>query len=241
MTMKYLAIGSNPKTAKSDLEGEYLTAIMYMAPADTVEGINVCPTAELAGCKSACLYGAGRGAMSNVQQARIRKTIAFRDNPVAFVDQLGKDIEWAQRKANRDGVKLAVRLNGTSDVAWENQKGSNGLNLMETYPEVQFYDYTKLPNRKVPANYHLTVSYSEANLAYAYKAANTFHNLAVVFEKDLPDTFLGRRVVDGDKNDLRFLDPAKVVVGLKAKGPAKKDTTGFVIRSQEAVIIAVAA
>lgn len=236
MTMKYLAIGSNPKTAKSDLEGEYLTAIMYMAPADTVEGINVCPTAELAGCKSACLYGAGRGAMSNVQQARIRKTVAFRDDSVAFVDQLGKDIEWAQRKANRDGVKLAVRLNGTSDIAWEHQKGSNGLNLMDTYPEVQFYDYTKLPNRKVPTNYQLTVSYSEANLAYALKASKTTHNIAVVFEKDLPDIFLGRRVVDGDKNDLRFLDPANVIVGLKAKGPAKKDTTGFVIRSYKAAI-----
>ena len=166
----------------------------------------------------------------------MRKTIAFRDDSVAFVDQLGKDIEWAQRKADRDGVKLAVRLNGTSDVAWENQKGSNGLNLMDTYPEVQFYDYTKLPNRKVPANYQLTVSYSEANLAYALKASKTAHNIAVVFEKDLPDIFLGRRVVDGDKNDLRFLDPVSVVVGLKAKGPAKKDTTGFVIRSKEASI-----
>ena len=227
--MKLLSIGSNAKTIKSDKGGEYLTAIMYMAPADTVEGINVCPTAELAGCKNACLYKAGMGSFSNVQKARMAKTIAFRDNPVAFVDQLADDIRKGIKKATKNGVELAVRLNGTSDIAWENQKGSNGLNLMETFPETQFYDYTKLPNRKVPANYHLTVSYSEANLAYASKAARTEHNLAVVFRKNLPEFFLGRKVIDGDKNDLRFKDLANVVVGLIAKGPAKKDTTGFVI------------
>ena len=227
--MKYLTIGTNYKTQKSDAKGEYLTAIMYMAPADSVEGINVCPTAELAGCKAACLNTAGRGAMNTVQTARARKTIAFRDNPVAFVDQLADDIKKGIRKATKAGVKLAVRLNGTSDIAWENQKGSNGLSLMDTFPDTQFYDYTKLPNRKVPANYDLTVSYSEANLAYASKAARTVHNLAVVFGKTLPDHFLGRRVVNGDETDLRFLDDRNVVVGLTAKGRAKKDTSGFVI------------
>jgi hypothetical protein len=103
------------------------------------------------------------------------------------------------------------------------------LTLMETFPEIQFYDYTKLPGRKVPANYHLTVSYSEANLAYASKVARTPHNIAVVFRKELPEFFLGRKVINGDKNDLRFKDLANVVVGLTAKGPAKKDTSGFVI------------
>jgi len=227
--MKYLSIGSNAKTIKSDKGGEYLTAIMYLAPADIVDGINVCPTAELAGCKLACLYKAGMGSFSNVQQARVNKTIAFRDNQVAFVDQLADDIKKGIKKATKKGVELAVRLNGTSDIAWENQVGSNGLNLMETFPEIQFYDYTKLPGRKVSANYHLTVSYSEANLAYASKVARTPHNIAVVFRKDLPEFFLGRKVINGDKNDLRFKDLANVVVGLTAKGPAKKDTSGFVI------------
>ena len=234
--MKYLSIGSNAKTIKSDKGGEYLTAIMYMAPADTVEGINVCPTAELAGCKNACLYKAGMGSFSNVQKARMAKTIAFRDNQVAFVDQLADDIRKGLKKAAKNGVELAVRLNGTSDIAWENQKGSNGLNLMDTFPDTQFYDYTKLPGRKVPANYHLTVSYSEANLAYASKAARTEHNLAVVFRKNLPEFFLGRKVIDGDKNDLRFKDLANVVVGLVAKGPAKKDTSGFVIDGYAGII-----
>ena len=227
--MKYLAIGNNTKTIKSDKGGEYLTAILYLAPADTVEGVNLCPTAELAGCKSACLYSAGRGAFSNVQAARIRKTIAFRDNPVAFVDTLADDIRKAQRKAGKLGVKLAVRLNGTSDIAWENQLGSNGLSLMDAFPETQFYDYTKLPTRKAPANYHLTASYSASNAKYARKAAATKHNLAVVFRDALPAEYLGRKVVNGDKDDLRFLDPRGVVVGLLAKGKAKRDNSGFVV------------
>lgn len=231
--MKYLSIGNNAKTIKSDKGGEYLTAILYLAPADTVEGINLCPMAEKAGCKQACLYTAGRGAFNNVQQARIRKTIAFRDNPVAFVDQLADDIVKAKRKADKLGVKLAVRLNGTSDIAWENQLDSNGQTLMARFPEIQFYDYTKLPGRRVPANYHLTVSYSEANQAYARKSGKTKHNLAVVFRGELPLKFNGRRVINGDKTDLRFLDRSGVVIGLTAKGPAKKDRTGFVIDTVE--------
>jgi len=227
--MKLLSIGNNAKTIKSDKGGEYLTAILYLAPADIVPGINVCPMAEKAGCKKACLYSAGRGAFTNVQQARIRKTELFRDDPIGFVDQLAVDIVKAKKKADKLGVKLAVRLNGTSDIAWENQKGSNGLSLMDTFPEIQFYDYTKLPGRKVPENYHLTVSYSEASESYAKKVRLYSHNWAVVFKDSLPAKFHGRKVINGDRDDLRFLDPASVVVGLVAKGKAKQDNTGFVI------------
>ena len=228
--MKYLSIGNNAKTIKSDKGGEYLTAIMYLAPADTVKGINLCPTAELAGCKRACLYSAGRGAFNNVQQARIKKTEAFRDDPVSFVDQLADDIKKAAKKALKLGVRLSVRLNGTSDEPWEHHKGSNGLTLMELFPDVQFYDYTKLPGRKVSNNYHLTVSYSGANVKYADKVAKTDHNIAVVFrDSALPDYFLGRRVINGDRDDLRFLDDTGVVVGLYAKGRAKQDNSGFVV------------
>lgn len=227
--MKLLSIGNNAKTIKSDKGGEYLTAILYMAPADIVPGINVCPMADKAGCKQACLYSAGRGAFNNVQQARIRKTEFFRDNPIGFVDQLASDIVKAQKKADKLGVKLAVRLNGTSDIAWENQKGSDGLSLMDQFPDIQFYDYTKLPGRKVPSNYHLTVSYSEASTKYAEKVRLYSHNWAVVFKDSLPESFHGRKVINGDRDDLRFLDPEKVVVGLIAKGKAKQDSTGFVI------------
>ena len=81
---------------------------------------------------------------------------------------------------------------------------------MEMFPEVQFYDYSKLPGRKVPANYDLTVSYSGANKSYARKVAKTPHNISVVFRDRLPETFLGREVINGDENDLRFKDKRNV-------------------------------
>ena len=231
--MKLLAIGSNSKTAKSDnADSGYLTAILYLAPADIVPGINVCPMAALAGCKAACLYSAGRGAFNSVQQARIRKTQAFRDDSVGFVDQLVLDTAEAVRKASKLGKRLAVRLNGTSDIAWEHQYCSDGRTLMECFPNVQFYDYTKLPGRKVPSNYHLTVSYSNANAKYADKVIASDKNTAVVFRTpQLPATFRGRTVINGDTTDLRFLDGHGVVVGLYAKGKAKNDRTGFVVEN----------
>jgi hypothetical protein len=224
--MKYLAIGNNAKTIKSDLGGEYLTAIMYMLP-----NLEVCPMSALAMCDVACLNTAGRGAFNSVQTARSKKTNAFLRDPVAFVDQLKADTRIALRKAARLGVKLAVRPNGTSDIAWENARGSNGLTLMQEFGDVQFYDYTKLPNRKVPSNYHLTVSYSGANRKYAEKSLRTQHNVAVVFrtKESIPEFWNNRRVIDGDRDDLRFLDPTGVIVALYAKGKAKKDSTGFVV------------
>jgi hypothetical protein len=230
-TMKLLTIGTNAKTVKSDKASEYLTAIMYLAPADTVAGVNLCPMAVTAGCRDACLYTAGRGAFSNVQNARIRKTEFFRDNRDGFMRTLVADIEEAQKKASKIGKMLAVRLNGTSDIAWENIR-IDGATLFEIFPDVQFYDYTKLPNRRVPANYNLTISYSEANLLYAAKALKSDKNWAVVFsdKNRIPAEFHGRQVIDGDETDLRFLDAAGVVVGLYAKGQAKKDCTGFVVQ-----------
>jgi hypothetical protein len=236
--MKYLSIGNNAKTIKSDEAGEYLTAIMYMRP-----NLNICPMSELAQCAVACLNTAGRGKMNMIQEARQRKTDMFQADPIAFVDQLKKDVLFALRSATKKGVKLAVRFNGTSDIAWENIKGSNGNTVFQDFPDVQFYDYTKLPNRKVPSNYHLTVSYSGANAKYAAKVLKTEHNIAVVFRKkeSIPAFWNGRRVVDGDRDDLRFLDEKNVIVALYAKGSAKKDTTGFVVDVAENTIAAMAA
>ena len=108
--------------------------------------------------------------------------------------------------------------------------------IMDYFFDVQFYDYTKIVKRAyadLPPNYHLTLSYSEADEEYAEEVlmavADTGVNAAVVFRDRLPDTFKGFRVIDGDKDDLRFLDPKGVVVGLKAKGKAKQDKSGFVI------------
>ena len=228
--MKYLSIGTSPRTIKSDNQGEYLTAIMYMRP-----NIDICAMSTIASCLDGCLDTAGRGAMSNVQAARQRKTDAFMDDPVAFVDQLKADVRKGIKRAAKGGLKLAVRPNGTSDIPFENLPGSNGLTLMEEFPDEIFYDYTKLIGRKVPANYHLTVSYSGANDAFASKVLKSPHNIAVVFDtkkgEQLPWNFNGREVIDGDLTDLRFLDPVGVVIGLRAIGRARDDSSGFVVSS----------
>jgi hypothetical protein len=223
--MGYLAFGNDTKTIKGESEG-VMTGILYLIPDD-----KLCPMAATAGCRNACLVSAGRGRMTNVKAGRLRKTQEYYADPVAFVDTLGKEIALAKKRAERKGMTLAIRLNGTSDIPFEHKRGSDGLSLMDKYPDVQFYDYTKLPTRKVPKNYHLTVSYSEANLFYASKALASPHNVAVVFrDKDqIPETFKGRKVINGDKTDLRFTDPSGVIVALYAKGAAKKDNTGFVI------------
>ena len=227
MSYKLIAINSDAKTKKSNAASdEFVTAIMYMRPDDII-----CAMAETAQCKAPCLNTSGRGGMNSVQSARQRKTDLYHADPVAFVDMLAADITVALRRAKKNGKRLAMRLNGTSDIPWENKRGSNGMTLMEMFPEVQFYDYTKLPGRKVPANYHLTVSYSGANEKYADKVRKTHHNVAVVFRsaETMPEYYMGRRVINGDETDMRFTDPAGVVVGLYAKGKAKKDTSGFVV------------
>lgn len=236
--MDLIRIGRNAKTTKSDAhESGYLTGIMYLAP-DDLAGRTVCPFAKIAGCSDACLNTAGKGGMTNVQQARIRKTQWMHDDWAGFQAKLVKDMRKCQRKAKKEGKRLAIRLNGTSDLQWETfpivVDGVEYANIMTAFPDVQFYDYTKIPTRKnLPTNYRLVYSYSEATQKAATLGANVLnnkpsHNVAVVFRKSLPETFGGRRVIDGDQHDLRFLDPDNVVVGLVAKGPAKRDTSGFV-------------
>jgi hypothetical protein len=231
--LKLLSVGNNAKTIKGD-GSEYLTAILYLAPADLVDGINLCPMAVLAGCKAGCLYSAGRGRMNSVQAARTRKTIFWRDHRDLFLDQLEQDLDRFLAYCQRKGIQACVRLNGTSDIPWENY-----LDMAGRYSAIQFYDYTKTVNRinkPLPKNYHLTLSYSEASARYADMVLdamqnNTGQNMAVVFrDKDsIPPIFHGYPVIDGDKDDLRFLDKRGSVVALYAKGQAKQDQSGFVI------------
>lgn len=227
----------NAKTTKGESLG-YLTAILYLAPSN-LSGRNVCSHAS-EGCIQACLFSAGMGAFANVQDARIAKTRAFFADPKQFVEDLAKDIEAAQRKAQREGLELCVRLNGTSDLPWENLGGQAGVCLMRRFPGVRFYDYTKNPARiraflagRMPENYSLTFSRSECNGETALELAKAGANVAVVFATkkgaDLPATWAGRPVVDGDLHDLRFLDGRGRIVGLRAKGKAKKDESGFVV------------
>jgi hypothetical protein len=177
------------------------------------------------------LNTAGHGKFSNVQQARIRKSLLFLNDQQEFMRQLVEDINKFLKECDRLGKKPALRLNGTSDIQWEHIKVEAHENIFAMFPQIQFYDYTKIPTRKVEhiPNYHLTWSYSEADSKYAALIKNVSNNIAVVFREALPEVFKGFKVIDGDKHDMRFLDETQVVVGLIEKGEAKKDTSGFVI------------
>lgn len=219
---------TNAKTAKNAIHSNYHSAILHLAPFN-LSGYNVCPAASN-GCAMACLNTAGRGAFSSVQNARIRKTKLFYTNRSLFMSQLIKDITSLSSKAKRNGQTPVVRLNGTSDIDWENIEAQDDLTLLDMFPNVQFYDYTKRPDRIVNndyPNYHLTFSMSEVNQAIAKRVLAKGFNVAVVF-KTMPKAYLGRSVISGDEHDLRFLDRHNVIIGLTAKGKAKKDTTGFV-------------
>jgi hypothetical protein len=217
------------KMTKSAKSGVYLPYILHLAPAD-LSGYNTCPKAT-AGCKAACLNTAGMGVFNNVQKARIQKTKYFFEQRREFYAQLIKEISSAERKANKLGKQLTMRLNGTSDLQWENYKMQDGKTIFELFPNVVFYDYTKIEKRqpKPFSNYSLTFSAADGNDNDVAVALQKGMNVAVVFRGDtLPQEWQGKTVIDGDTDDLRFLDPQNVVVGLRAKGKAKKDKTGFV-------------
>ena len=201
---------------------------MHLRPVNT----KICPYQDIAKCKNACLNTAGLGGVyPSIQKARQRKTDLFLNDRDEFMKQLVHDIHKFIRACDRKEKKPAIRLNGTSDIQWE-KIDIDGQNIFEMFPQIQFYDYTKIPTRKVDniSNYHLTWSYSEANEKYAEMFDQVPNNKAVVFRtKDLPSMFRGLKVIDGDTHDMRFLDKPNSVVGLKAKGQAKKDYSGFVI------------
>ena len=221
--MRLLTDGaSNPKTAKSSDYG-YLTGILHLAP-HIQSGYQVCASAS-PGCSSQCLYFQGRGRMSTVQQARIRKTKLWFENREKFLADLIKDVSSLVRRADKNNLKPCVRLNGTSDIRWEN------TGIMDLFPSTTFYDYTKHKNRKrLPKNYSLTFSRSEVTTNEDVdQAINNGMNVAVVFKDRLPLYWNNIPVIDGTTHDLRFLDPKSCIVGLVAKGTAKKDKTGFVV------------
>jgi hypothetical protein len=221
---------ANPKIQKGTKLG-YLSFILHLAPA-TLSGKETCPK-RTAGCTAACLNTAGRGGMFRkgentniIQQARIRKTRMFFEARDAFMAALEADIKLGIRQAAKLGLTPVFRLNGTSDLAWEK------YGIIEKFPQVQFYDYTKVLGRKIAhlQNYHLTFSAADGNDADVAKAVSAGMNVAAVFDK-LPSEYMGREVINADEHDLRFLDPKGVIAGLKAKGRAKKDTSGFVRRT----------
>ena len=243
--MNLLSVG-NPKTLKGMKQG-YNTYILHLAPA-SLSGHNTCPKAT-AGCMAACLNTAGRGGMfkkgentNTIQKARIRKTQLFYSNRDLFMELLVKDINLAIKQSARMGLTPVIRLNGTSDISWEKYPVKMGnvtySNIFAAFGFITFYDYSKVLGRKVNhiSNYSLTFSAADGNDNDVVEAIKQGYNIAMVFNLkktlEMPDYhIIGNKAVpvfNGDESDLRFLDPKGVVVGLYAKGKAKKDTTGFV-------------
>ena len=225
---KSLLSGSNAKLEKGEKMG-WLTLGLSLAPAN-LSGRNFCPHASK-GCTMACLYTSGHGRFDGVKNARLERSRFFLSRRAEFLAQLIAEIRKGEKAAAKKGMKLAVRLNVMSDLPWHN------LIDMSEFPNVQFYDYT--PNIKralqwaageLPANYHVTFSRKEDNSGAVQLAVAAGVNVATVFDA-VPTEYAGRPVVDGDVSDLRFLDQRGVIVGLKAKGDGKKDTSGFVIRT----------
>ena len=236
-----LGIDSNAKTIKGQKLG-VSTGVIYLAPSDESGIANTCPNASK-GCRAACLFTAGHGAMNNVKQARIRKTTTFFTNKQQWINQLKQEIKKETKKANKKSNQFVVRLNGTSDIAWENE------NIIQTEKQTQFYDYTKSFKRMLkfldggmPPNYHLTFSRSENNDVLCDIILQKGGNVAMVFKdhKKVVEAgeyaFMGKtyKVINGDEHDLRFKDPRNCIVALKAKGKARKDLSGFVVDNVKA-------
>jgi hypothetical protein len=223
---------TNAKTVKDAGLDSISNWILYLSPSD-LSGVNICPSAS-AGCRAACLNGAGRGLFDGVQLPRLRKTLYFIKFRTEFINHIDAEISSICNK--NKGKKIIVRLNGTSDLAWEYFKIRDGKNIFELYPNVTFYDYTKVFSRlervRLIKNYHVTFSANELNWSDCIKALNLGINIATVFrDAELPLTYQGYKVISGDAHDFRFLDPREsvgVIVGLKAKGPARRDKSGFV-------------
>lgn len=257
---KLLNIDANPKTVKGQ-KLNYLTAVLYLAPYKA-SGVNVCPMAEQAGCHAGCLNTAGHGGISKggkrmrtpagmlpanqIQRARIARTRLFTNDRPEFFRLLYQELRAFLRKAERMGMTPVVRLNGTSDILWEkipmpvsdNKRGIHGYfeNVFAVFPDLTFYDYTKVwkrMSREMPANYHLTLSYSEASPRYANACMQAHADGAslviVVRDRAQVETGIKSGGIDGDAHDLRFLDPARSRIYLKAKGSARNDRGGFVI------------
>lgn len=235
------------KAIKADKFG-WLNAICYMAPADDAGVGNLCPFAGA--CKALCLgkYAGHAGIVkggdiengtNNVRESRRNKARRFMRDRHNFMRDMVRSINNLIRRAARLGKQLAVRPNGSTDIAWESIRDAKGRTIFDLFPFLPFLDYTKnwrRFDRSLPANYHLTFSRDETNEAKALELLGRGFNVAVVFET-IPLSWKGHIVINGDQHDLRHLDPRAepgcpgYVIGLVPKGSkAKKDSSGFVVR-----------
>ena len=222
---------TNSKTAKNNIE----TYILYLAPhTQNSKKINICPKASK-GCAAACLFSAGRGRFSNVIASRTNKTEYYLSDRKTFINQLSKELIKIANKSLKQDTKIAIRLNGTSDLDFIALiKKYNNLDLLngDQFKNLVFYDYTAILGKikkYINTSYSLTLSRKENNESEILEALKLGGNVAAVFKDHLPTKYKGFTVIDGDQSDLMMLYNKNVILGLKAKGDAKKDKSGFVI------------
>ena len=250
---KLIAVNSSVKVAKG-LKKKYDTGIVYLSPYWSFDGYsNLCPSAS-PGCRATCLVTSGQLKNPAPKQSQLDKTNFWLTNPNEFLSQAHREIESLIRSHAKPGKNnFCIRLNGTSDIPFERKsytyKGITYKSIMDAFPTVQFYDYTKIYDRlgKTPKNYHLTFSASEINTKQWKEALQRGFQVAMVFGSQpgkvskstglyikkpdpLPKTYEGFQVIDGDDTDLTFTRPNGVIIGLRMKGKAENDTTGFVKR-----------
>ena len=224
--VSYLGSGAQSVKLRLSLNNGTMTYCLYLAPWN-MSGHNVCPKGQ--NCHQFCLNGSGQNKCdqlsrgvegSKINRSRVKKTRFFYEHRAKFMEMLIHEITSKKARAERLGYEFSVRLNGTSDLSpllFVDQK--SGKNILELFPDVQFYDYTKVYGRtklleKYP-NYDLTFSYDGYNWDECQKFLNAGGKVAVVFfDEKLPKYFKGYKVVNGNDFDMRYLDPKGCVVGL---------------------------
>jgi hypothetical protein len=220
--------GGNTKLSKNNKDVKIRVAGLSLYPNDTI-----CAMRNVAECAAPCLVSSGRGGFTNVELARQAKTDFYMNSREQFIAQLVREIELFERLCAKQGVECYIRLNVISDIRWELEQ--NGA-IPQLFPNINFFDYTKIAKRldRTPANYQLMFSYSRATAyqAQVAMALKTSVPMSVVFYGPMPDTFMGKPVVNGDASDIENLAHANCVIGLKykvAKGKGVIPTTSVFI------------
>lgn len=241
--LSYLGKVNNSTKHEKAYKYDELVYTLYLAPAK-ISGYEVCPMRSEE-CTNLCVHESGRNRMdiheNTINKARIKKTKMFFEERDFFIDWMIEEIKIAKVKAEKMGYHFSVRLNNTSDLSPESfftTVDNKKVNVLQMFPDVQFYDYTKVPKRfeltKKYTNYDLTFSFSGNNLQDCITMLNNNIRVAVVFSK-VPNKFWGRKVIDGDLYDMRYRDDKGIIIGLKYKQVRNKlnEKYSFVIQNLE--------
>jgi len=228
--MQLLARDNNTKLIKT-AKGSKLPVVL--AGLSMMPTLAICPNSKKAKCLDMCLKDSGFSEVfDSVNVARQKKTDYFMQDRDGFLQQLKRELTNLDKYAKKHDKKAIVRLNVLSDIPWER------YNIPQQFPDIKFYDYTKRSNRldRMPINYQLMFSWSGAS-EYQQEVNNALKTdtpVTVVFSKELPEYYLGRKVYNGDLSDLDNLDQKGMVIGLVLKG--NKNKKAFELNGSDFVV-----